>query len=69
MTATFMNAFYELFAHACGMHYHCLTSLCSNSGNVADGMEYNHVSAGLEYPRVADWRWIGTWKASQVGMI
>ena len=40
-----------MHAHACGMHYHCLTSLCSNSGNVADGMEYNHVSTGLEYPR------------------
>ena len=24
---------------------------CSNSGNVAAGKGYNHVSAGLEYPR------------------
>ena len=32
---------------------------------MAAGKAYHHVSADLEYPRVADRRWIGTWKASQ----
>ena len=35
----------------CGIHCHCSTSLCSNSGNVAAGKRYDHVFASLEYPR------------------
>ena len=74
-----MNAFYEAFVQVRkkpgvvpppprGLHCHCSTSLCSNSENVAAGKGYDDLSAGLEHPRVADRRWIGTWKASQRGM-
>ena len=34
-----------------GIHCHCSTSKCSNSGNVAAGKGYNHVIAVLENPR------------------
>ena len=34
-----------------GIHCHRSTSMCSNLGNVAAGKGYDHVSAGLEYPR------------------
>ena len=39
-----------------------------NLGNVAAGKRYDHVSADIEYPRVANRRWIGTRKASQGGL-
>ena len=52
MTATFMNALYEAFAHALkkpgvvshprGIHCHFSTSQCTNSGNVAAGKGYDH---------------------------
>ena len=34
-----------------GMHCHCSTSQCSNSGNVAAGTGYDHVPGGLEHPK------------------
>ena len=34
----------------CGIHCQCSASLYSNSGNVAAGSGYDHVSTGLEYP-------------------
>ena len=35
----------------CGVHCHCSTNLCSNSGNVAAGKGYDHVPTSLDYPR------------------
>ena len=34
-----------------GMHWHSSIILCSNKGNVTDGLGDNHVSASLENPR------------------
>ena len=34
-----------------GMHWHFSIILCSNEGNVTDGLRYNHVSTSLENPR------------------
>ena len=58
MTATFMNAFYEPFAHAQIGPTHPLwnalpirTSQCSNPGNMVVGKGYDHVPTSPDYPR------------------
>ena len=61
MAATFVNAFYELFAHALkkpgseppppyGKQGYCSTSKCSNSGNVAAG-----ILSCTRWPRISQW--------------
>ena len=40
-----------LYPTPCGIHCHCSTSLCSNSGNVAVGKGRDHIPADLEYLR------------------
>ena len=40
-----------LYPTPLGIHCHCSTSMCSNSGIVADGKGYDHIYADVEYPR------------------
>ena len=63
MTATFMNAFYEPFAHAQKKPWvvtnpplvecivYCSTSWCSNPGNAVSRKGYDHVPTSPDYPR------------------
>ena len=41
----------EVYPTPCGMRCHCSTSSSLDSENVAAGKGYDHVPAGLEYPR------------------
>ena len=78
MTATFINPFFEPFAHAQKKPWvvptppivecivYCSTSKCSNPGNAATGKGYNHVPTSPDYPRGGrsdlDWD-LGGWSS------